>query len=163
MATKEQMRFTVIDAATTVSFVAPTTASVAFMAACAEDPLVLDDLIEHATRFDPTLPVLVRHGLAIFDEHNVPGDHAAIDAHIQTQRSEDLPLFRVVDAATRRISLATVGAGLIVFDLPQRRITQIANTAEPLLRSGAVYEHAGPYPRQRTVTYTLPGTWSLIS
>jgi hypothetical protein len=124
---------------------------------------VLADLLENAEQFDRLLPAEVRRGLAIFDEHNIPGDHQAIDAHILTQRHEDLPLFRVVDEVTRRVSLEAAGAGLIIFNLPQRRIIQVANTADPLARSGAVWSHNEAVAGQRSRTYTLPGTWSIIA
>ena len=162
MTTEERMRFTLIDATTTVSFVGRASAAAALVAACAEDPIVLDDLLENAGHIDRTLPNLVRHGMAIFDEHNIPGDHAAIDRHIQTQRGEDLPLFRVVDEVTRRTSLEAVGAGLIIFNLPQRRIIQVANTYDPVQRSGAVNYHNGQFLSQRTFHYALPNTWSIV-
>src|SRR6478736_4427794 len=62
------MRFTIIDVASRVSFVAPCPVLDALVAACAQQPTTLVELLDDATPFAPDLKDRVLSGLAVFDE-----------------------------------------------------------------------------------------------
>lgn len=159
---KELMRLTIIDPMTTISFVAHASASIALTAVCATNPQTLDDVLTNVTRFDRKLPRLVRHGLAVFDEHNTPDDHRAIEALVAAQPHDDLPVFRVVSETTRAASLEPVKEGVVLFNLPKQRIVQIMNTYEPLQRAGEVNFHNGQFLSMRRFAYELPAHWSIV-
>lgn len=156
------MRLTVVDGKGTVSFVAHTSAAVALTAACAQNPSTLSELLEAARTYDRGLPDLVTTGLAVFDEHNMPGHTARIHEQLATLPPRDTPVFRVLDERTREASLSPVRAGVILFNLARKRIVQIANTDETLARSGEVNYHNGKFLSRRTFTYALPPEWSIV-
>lgn len=156
------MRFTVVDGRGSVSFVAHTSAAVALTAACASSPQSLHELLHVSRTYDRGLRDLVLNGLAVFDEHNVPGNLTAIHEQLRTRPPRDLPVFRVLDDTTREASLQPVRAGVILFNLPAKRIVQIANTDETLARSGEVNYHNGKFLSRRTFTYALPPEWSIV-
>ncbi len=122
------MRYTVIDRRGTVSFVAECDALPALVSACADGAQTLDELLEVVARRNPALRERVTCGLAVFDEHNVPGHYEPVHEAIKYLPPHELPVFRVVDDATRQASLQPVKAGVIVFNLRGRRIIQIQNT-----------------------------------
>ena len=122
------MRYTVVDSAGAVSFVAEGDELSALVSACADGVRTLDGLLNAVARRDGKLREHVTSGLAVFDEHNGPGHYEAIHAAIKFQPPHELPVFRVVDDVTRQASLQPVKAGGIVFNLHSRRIIQIQNT-----------------------------------
>ena len=156
------MRLTVVDGGGSVSFVAHTSAAVALTAACATSPESLHDLLRAAQTYDRGLRDLVLNGLAVFDEHNVPGNLAAIHEQLRTRPPRELPVFRVLDETTREASLRPVRAGVILFNLPAKRIVQIANTDETLDRAGKVNYHNGRFLSIREFEYELPAEWSIV-
>lgn len=156
------MRLTVVDPQGTVSFIAHTSAAVALTAACAEDPASLADLLTASRRYDRGLYDLVMNGLAVFDEHNLPGDTRAIHAQLAQLPPRDAPVFRVLDEVTREASLRPVRAGAILFNLMRKRIVQIANTDEILARAGEVNYHNGKFLSRRVFDYELPPQWSIV-
>lgn len=156
------MRFTVVDKDGAVSFVAHTSAAVALTAACSHDPESLGSLLDASSKYDRGLRDLVRSGLAVFDEHNVPGDTRRIHAQLQQLPPRDIPVFRVLDDVTRDASLQPVRAGVILFNLLRKRIVQIANTDEQLARSGEVNYHNGKFLSRRVFDYELPPHWSIV-
>lgn len=156
------MRLTVIDTAGTASFVAHSSAALALTAACASNPTTLDALLTESQRFDRGLRAMVLRGLSIFDEHNLPDQLDAIHRQIAELPPRDIPPFRVFDAITREASLRPVRAGVVLFNLPARRIVQIENTYEPLSRAGEVNFHNGKFLSIRLLPYELPPTWSIV-
>lgn len=156
------MRLTVVDASGSVSFVAHTSAALALTAACATSPESLQDLLRITQTYDRGLRDLVLNGLAVFDEHNVPGNLAAIHEQLRTRPPRELPVFRVLDETTREASLRPVRAGVILFNLPAKRIVQIANTDEILDRAGKVNYHNGRFLSIREFEYELPPDWSIV-
>jgi hypothetical protein len=72
------------------------------------------------------------------------------------------PVLRVVDEATRRESLEPVKIGLVLFNLPAKRIIQIQNNYAVLKRSdrGRYFENG--QPTDRLYFYRLPSEWSLL-
>ncbi len=122
------MRFTVIDGAGTVSFIADCDALPLFVSGCAEGASRLEELLGYVGNRRPQLRGYVESGLAVFDEHNVPGTYDAIHGALSYYAPHETPVFRVVDDRTRQASLQGVKAGVVVFNLRSRRIVQIQNT-----------------------------------
>ena len=159
------MRFTVIDAAGGVSFVAPCRTMEALVAACAGGATTLDELLDAASRFEPELRDRVLSGLAVFDEHNTRDNPRAIHSALDLLRPADLPVFRVLDARTREASLQPARAGVIIFNLKGKRIVQIHNTYSEIKRQGRIRiaRREGDEPRApRVHRYQLPNDWSLV-
>lgn len=160
------MRFTIVDHEGVVSFVAPCNALKALVAACSKAPSSLESLLLASTRYDTALKDYVLNGLAIFDERNSHGRydqiHRAID-HATEQRSHhQLPAFRVVDERTRQASLEPVKAGLVLFNLKDRRIIQVQNTYDDIKRCDRGRIHEGGVPTNRLYHYTLPMDWRIL-
>lgn len=154
------MRYTTIDEKGAVSFVAHCDFLAILVAACAENPTNLEDLLAHASRYDSRLEDYVTSGLAIFDEHNVEGHYEAIHSALRYCQPHEMPVFRVVDPPTRRASLQPVKAGLVIFNLRARRIVQMQNSFAEIRRRGRLVEHAGVAPR--VVRYELPPSWEIV-
>ena len=156
------MRITVVDSKGTVSFIAHTSAVVALTAACSTDPDSLEELLDATRKYDRGLFHLVRNGLAVFDEHNMPSDTRMIHEQLATLAPRDTPVFRVVDDITRDVSLQPVRAGAVLFNLLKKRIVQISNTDETLARSGQVNFHNGKFLSIRVFDYELPSHWTIV-
>ena len=158
----DSIRLTVVDPQGTISFVAHSSAAQALTAACAQNPTTLSELLAASQPYDKKLRDYVLNGLAVFDEHNVPDDFSAIHAQLSELDPRETPVFRVLDAVTREASLRPVREGIILFNLPARRIVQIANTYEPLSRSGDINYHNGRFLSRKLVPFELPQTWTIV-
>ncbi len=73
-----------------------------------------------------------------------------------------LPVLRVIDELTRQQSLEPVRIGLVIFNLPARRIIQVQNSQGVLQRSdrGRYFENGDP--TDRLYFYRLPADWTLV-
>lgn len=158
----DDIRLTVVDEAGTVSFVAHASAAVALTAACSHDPVTLRDLLDASERYDRGLRATVLRGLAIFDEHNLSGDLSHIHSQLDSLPPRNVPVFRVLDVVTREASLRPVRVGVVLYNLPARRIVQIQNTYEPLTQSGEVNYHNGRFLSIRLLPYRLSPDWSIV-
>ena len=156
------MRLTVVDAVGTVSFVAHASAVVALTAACSQNPTTLRDLLDASEHYDRGLRATVLSGLAVFDEHNLPDDLSDIHSQLETVPARQTPVFRVLDVVTREASLTPVRTGVVLFNLPARRIVQIQNTYEPLAQSGEVNYHNGRFLSVRLLPYQLSPDWMIV-
>jgi hypothetical protein len=156
------MRFTIIDPQTRVSFVAPCPVLEALVAACARAPRTLAELLEAASPFAPELKDRVLSGLAVFDEHNAPGNLQRIHAAFQFCKAEEVPVFRILDAATRELSLKPVRAGIVLFNLRDKRIVQLQNTYAEIQRKGRIRVPRSSGAPARIYRYELPPDWSLV-
>jgi hypothetical protein len=156
------MRFTIIDPATRVSFIAPCPVLEALVAACARAPRTLPDLLDAATPFAPELKDRVLSGLAVFDEHNAPGHLERIHAAFRYCRPEEVPVFRILDSATRELSLKPVRAGVVLFNLRDKRIVQLQNTYAEIQRKGRIRVPRTSGNPARIYRYELPPDWSLV-
>ena len=159
---KDVMRFTVIDPLGKVSFVAPCLVLDALVAACARSPRTLAALLAYAEPYAPGLLQAVTSGLAVFDEHNSPDSLHAIHAALAALNPRDLPAFRVLDERTRQASLQPVRAGVVVFNLAEKRIVQIHNTYSEIRRKGRIRVQDGSIPGARIHAYELPPDWALV-
>jgi hypothetical protein len=156
------MRFTVIDATSRVSFVAPCPVLDALVAACAQRPTTLVQLLDAATPFAPDLKDRVLSGLAVFDEHNSPHNLERIHAAFRYCRPEEVPVFRILDETTRDASLRAVRAGVVLFNLREKRIVQLQNTYSEIKRKGRIREVRSPAAPGRVHRYELPPDWALV-
>jgi hypothetical protein len=158
----DDIRLTVVENGGTVSFVAHASAAVALAAACASDPTTLRELLDASTRYDKKLRDKVLNSLSVFDEHNLPENLDDIHQRLEILAPRDLPAFRVLDAVTREASLSPVRAGVVLYNLPARRIVQIENTYEPLAPSGEVNYHNGRFLSVRLIPYRLSPEWTIV-
>jgi hypothetical protein len=160
--TVQLMRFTIIDRTGKVSFVGPCMALEALVAACSRQPQTLGELLDAAAPYNSALREVVLSGLAVFDEHNTPTNHRNILAALDYCRPADLPVFRVVEDRTQEAALTPVKAGVVVFNLVDRRIVQIQNTYSEIRRRGRVRIMEDGRPTNRVRRYELPPDWSLV-
>lgn len=158
---QDLMRFTIIDAQDKVSFVAPCHSLEALVAACSRGPKTVQELLELSRPF-ADLAEYVQSGLAVFDEHNLPGNFEAIHEALDYCRPQELPVFRVVDERTRQASLQSVRAGVVLFNLIDKRIVQIQNTYAEIKRKGRVRVLEGRSVTNRVLRYELPSDWTLV-
>lgn len=156
------MRYTVVDKRGTVSFVDSCDALMPLVAACANDPETVEDLLTIADQYANGTKERVLCSLAVFDEHNSAESFDSIHAALDYCRSHELPAFRVVDDRTREASLTPVHAGVVVFNLRAKRIVQIQNSFAEIKRRGRA-RASRPATSDRTlIRYELPPYWSLV-
>ncbi len=156
------LRCTVIDNGSSVSFVADGDALPALVKACATNPPAIGQFLERVEPFYHGLRDAVLNGLAIFDERNVDDNYDAIHKAFEMVRPHELPPFRVVDDATREMSLRPVKAGVVVFNLPARRIVQIQNSYREITRRGRGHVFDGQRVTDAVFGYRLPKDWALV-
>ncbi|MHB1132308.1 MAG: hypothetical protein ACYC4L_07970 [Chloroflexota bacterium] len=154
------MRFTVIDERGAVTFVAAPSSLETMVAVCAQNPRDFNAWLGAVGRFEPAVEEYVSSGLAVFDEHNLKGHYEAIHSALRFLRPQELPPFRVVDALTREASLGQVRAGIVIFNLPARRIVQLQNTYQAIRRKGRVVVGAGT--SRKVLRYELPASWTIV-
>lgn len=156
-------RCTIIDQSGGCSFVVDVAALPALLSACARNPSTLDELLIYTEPHYSGLRERVLNGLAVFDERNTPESHEAIRQAIAFCKPHELPPFRVVDDQTRDVSLQPVKAGAILFNLRRRRIVQLQNSAQQMIRrkgQGRVYD--GSTLTRRGFRYALPDDWAIV-
>lgn len=158
---ESSIRCTVVDESGTVTFVGPGHLIKVLTASCARGVATTRELLQRAEPYDAALIRDLAAGLAIFDEHNVDTQHSAIDERLDQQEAYLLPA-RVIDERTRQLSLAPVGAGLVVFNLKAHRIVQVQNTYAEILRRDRGRVRVGGEPTDTLFHYQLPVTWSIL-
>ncbi|MCS6800419.1 MAG: hypothetical protein RMM58_07720 [Chloroflexota bacterium] len=155
------MRYTVVDQSGRVSFIGPCAALIPLVAACSRNPTTLSELLAIADQYGANIGSYVEAGLAVFDEHNLPGNYSRIHAALDFLRDHEVPVFRVVDDRTRDASLKPVAAGAVIFNLTAKRIVQIQNTYQDIQRVGIVRELDASGKTTRIHRYRLPAEWVL--
>jgi hypothetical protein len=158
----DDIRLTVVDGSGTVSFIAHASAAQALAAACASEPTTLRELLDASITYDKRLRDNVLADLAVFDEHNVPDDLTDIHHRLDTLAPRQVRAFRVLDPITREASLNPVRSGVILYNLPARRIVQIENTYEPIRPAGQVNYHNGQFLSVRLIPYELSPAWVIV-
>lgn len=156
------MRYTVIDRRGGVSFIAHGDALPAFVKACSFYPQTIEDLLDLTSAFYASLREYVLSGLAVFDEHNLEGHWDSIHTQLIVSPKYQQPVFRTVDDITREASLRPVGAGAVLFNLPERRVVQLANTYRELKREGRARVFDGDEWTSEVFPYRLPSDWALV-
>lgn len=156
------IRCTIVDRQGAVSFIAHADALPALVAACAADPLSLEELLELSEPYYRHLRDYVQAGLAVFDELNVRGRYHAIHETLRRTPSHEQPVFRIVDSFTQEVSLRPVKAGAIIFNLKAKRIVQLMNSYREIRRSGRARIFDGCGYTETVFSYRLPGEWALV-
>ncbi len=156
------IRFTVIDAEGTTSFVGPCHTIKMLVAACSRNPASTNELLEYTRPFDESFVEQVRSGLAVFDEHNTREDTDAFHDWKSSLRNRDLPPFRIFDESMRQESLEPAGSGLLLLNLRKQRIIQVQNSYEEVQREdrGRVRRQGEPIPV--LYRYSLPEDWRIV-
>lgn len=156
------MRFTIVDSRGAISFVGDGFLMLPLVAACASNPHSLQEMLARVDQIDRRLRDRILNGLSVFDEHNVEGNYVAIHRTLERAPDNDELVFRVVDDLTRQRSLEPTRTGLIIFNLKDRRIVEVLNHFYAVERSGEVHLHNGERYSRRTVSYSLPESWSIV-
>jgi len=156
------MRFTIVEAEQTISFVAPPTALAILVACCARNPTSIDALLTAVAGEDGRLIDNIRSGLAVFDEHNAYGDFTHVHTALMADPKQYQPVFRVVDDVTRAASLQPYQWGVVVFNVAQKRIIQVQNTYAEVRRQGHVPTFPEESPDGRQRIYRLPAQWRIV-
>lgn len=146
------LRFTIVDPDGAVSFVAPAYALKMVAAACSRGAERVDALLQGMGEFDPSLAADLRAGLERFD-----GREATEDEPIDPASP-----FRVADEASRAVAQEPGPSGLIVVNLPEKRIVQVQNSYADLKRTdrGRMRRNGRPLPL--LYRYDLPEEWRIV-
>lgn len=156
------VRFTVTDRDGMVSFVGPGHAIKMLVAACSHNPQSLGELLDLTQRFDDAFITNVRHGLAVFDEHNLRSNTTAFDRQAAEAHPAALPPFRVYNETSRNIAANPVQAGLIIFNLMARRIVQVQNSYSEIKRADRGRFRRSGKPTRQLYHYKLSNEWTLV-
>ncbi len=156
------IRFTVIDSAGTISFVGPCHAIKMLVAACSKLPRTAAELLEFTRPYDAAFVTDVISGLNVFDEHNTPENRQSFHGMLSQHPASSLPPFRVYDDRMREASLTPVTAGLIVFNLKERRIIQVQNSYDEIRREDRGRIRQDGQPTRTLYRYRLPEAWSIV-
>lgn len=158
------MRYTIVSGNGGVSFVGDEFMLPALVAACSTNPTTYEGFLDAVHEYDRRPRDHVRNGLAVFDEHNVPGSYDAIHRLLERIPPTEAPPFRIVDEHTRQASLQPVKAGLVIFNLKDRRIIQMHNSAAEgdVELSGTAQHHNGRSWTTRMHAYELPEGWRIV-
>jgi hypothetical protein len=156
-----EMRYTIVDPRGMVSLVGPCHALKMLVAACARTPATLADLLRHVRPLDAEFADYIANGLAVFDEHHAP-DGGARGAVASESDGDAKRVFRVVDAGSRQASLQPFKAGLVVFNLVERRIVQVQNSYAEVERRDRGRLRRDGRPVQTYYYYDLPAAWRIV-
>lgn len=155
------IRFTIIDASSTITFLAPPHALKAFAAACAHGAETTLTLISGIERYDAELSRHLRAQLGVFQEHNVARNTTWIANRLETQPDHPDPVV-VLDDQTRELSQRPGPLGLIVINLPAKRFVQVQNNCANLERSDRGRLRRNGQPIRTLYHYTLPDEWTIV-
>ncbi len=156
------MRFTVIDETGTVSFAGPGHGLKVLVAGCSRGPESLSELLIDVRRYDALFVDRVRGELARFDEHVLKDDPTSISIWLEQDHEKSSSAFRVFNQRMRNLSLQPEKLGVVLFNLPEKRIIQIENAyGEVLRRDRGRFRDEGR-PIDRFYHYTLPTSWQLL-
>ncbi len=155
------MRFTVVDNRETVSFVAPGHALKMLAAACSRHAKDYSDLILKIADYDAQLARRLLNGLASDHSSATPAD-GLVDAPVSQPGGDEPELFRVLNAEQRRKSTEPVDAGLVLFNLPAKRIVQVQNCYGDLRRKDKGRLWRDGRPVRAFYSYELPDDWTIV-
>ena len=157
------MRYTVIDARGSVSFVAPVGSLKPMIAACSHGPTSVGGFLQALRRYDDQVARDVASGLAVFDEHITPETPERIAQLLADELDQTTAVFRVLDERTRAASMRATRSGLVLFNLRARRIVQIHNNVLRVRRRDRGRVRSGGVPLDdQLYAYELPEDWSLV-
>ena len=131
-------------------------------AACAHDLETIDTVLETLTTLDPEEARRIRTGLSRFDEFVVRDRPASLRKWLETNDPVDGDPIRLVDPRLRETTLTPLPLGIVVFNLPDKRIIQIENRYGTLLRKDRGRMRRDGRPVRQVYRYELPEDWSLL-
>jgi hypothetical protein len=160
------MRFTIVgqtdtDQTETISFVGPPHGLKALAACCAQGTTAISEILIRLGFYDIDLSRRVREQLSVFREHNTEDDSTWIEEKIASDADYELPIV-VLSESTRRLSLQPGKLGMIVFNLPARRIVQVQNSYANLERSDRGRVRRDGKPTTTFYNYALPAEWTIV-
>lgn len=160
--TKTMMRFTVIGRDAIVSFSGPGHLLKMITAVLANGATDVRLMLDGLAKLDEAATQRIRGELAVFDEHCLEGDDAAVRAWFAGSPERLHAAFRVVDPMTRALSTKALRLGVVLFNLGERRIVQVQNSFGGLRRQdrGRIRRHGKP--AGRFYVYRLPEEWSIV-
>ena len=156
------MRFTVVDARGTVSFLAPPHALKALAAGCSRGATDTRELLTLLRDYDPDLSDGLVADFHRFDEHNTATTYEAFRRGVGEADPAAWPPFRVFDERTRQASLQPVDRGLVLFNLVTRRIVQVQNQYRNLERRDRGRIRSEGRPTRQLYRYELPQEWRIV-
>jgi hypothetical protein len=156
------IRITIIDKSTAISFGAAGYLAKMVVAACCRNPSDLDALLAYLAAYDALSIESIRHGLNHFDEFCLPGDAEACDRWLAGGGWQEGKPFRLIDPKLRDASLTQLPLGLVIVNLGERRIVQVANRYGAILRKDRGRLRREGRPVSQLYTYSLPDDWSLV-
>ncbi|HET7037655.1 MAG TPA: hypothetical protein VFI42_18360, partial [Thermomicrobiaceae bacterium] len=115
-----------------------------------------------ARPYDAAFVTEVQSGLAVFDEHNTAENFTTFLQQAGELDPAELPPFRVLDDTSRALSLTPAGTGLILFNLPARRIIQVQNSYADVLRTDRGRVRENGRPTRFLYHYELPSDWRIL-
>ena len=157
-----EMRFTVIDPDGTVSFAGPGHCLKVLVAGCSKGPESVGALLSGVRRYDAVFVARVKAELARFDEHVIKEDQSTIEHWLNDECPLVRGTFRVFNQRLRNMSLQPEKLGIVLFNLPERRIIQIQNAYGEVLRRDRGRVRVDGAPVNRFYHYTLPESWQLL-
>jgi hypothetical protein len=156
------LRITLIDSQGTISFGAPGYWAKMMAAACGHNPSTLEQVLTTLGTLDREATDSLRHGLAVFDEFVLRDDASTIESWLAQNDPKDGTPFRLIDPRLREASLTPLPLGVIMVNLPDKRIVQIENRYGPLLRSDRGRMRRNGEPIGQIYKYELPSGWALL-
>lgn len=158
----QQYRINIMDERGTISFLAPAHAPKMLTAVVGLQVRSSREALEAVSGLDDEWANAVRSQLVLFDEFNVGTLQPEWRQRVLVEDYSGHPAFTVIDDETRARSLQPGSLGLIVFNLKDQRIIQVQNTGSDLEREGSGRYRERGEPSNRTYTYSLPESWSLV-
>jgi microcompartment protein CcmK/EutM len=146
------VRFTVYSAEQTVSFEGDAHLAYCLVAACADAPRLLEDLLVAVEPYAAGTAERVIQGLLDFDR--------ARAARSARPSALPLPVVEVIDAATEFLSETLGDEGLITIDLVLSYIGGHLASLEPIAPRGVVSLDV-PGAAGQKVAYALPNSWTV--
>ena len=156
------IRITIIDSTYSISFGAGGYLAKMVVAACSRKPSDLDALLGYLAAYDAVAVEAIRHGLNHFDEFCLPGDAEACQRWLDGGGVADGKPFRMLDSKLREASLTQLDLGLVIVNLVERRVVQVANRYGTVLRKDRGRLRREGKPISQLYSYSLPDDWSLV-
>ena len=141
------MRFTIIDDAGAVTFTAPPHVRKMLAAAASRGPVTADELLRLAEEYDPQF----FGQLLASSSRSENGAGPAKSGLLAVDGDE-----------SRRQSMAPAPLGLLVFNLPARRIVQVQNSYGDLQRKDRGRLRRDGRPVRAYYRYAFPDDWSIV-
>ncbi len=142
------LRYTIVDADGTASFVGPGYLLKMLAAAASRGPSTAERLLAFLGEFDPEFAGRISRALAGGGEQDWPDE-------------AERP-FRAANEADSRRALEPARSGVVVFNLDAKRIVQVQNTYAELRRADRGRMRRNGRPVQVYYHYELPEDWAIV-